>query len=103
MENEMLYDLKKDLMESNKLIHETEKLRREVDEMLKRQRIRRNDILREIGCIVKEEVDTIRVQENLSRKEYMQLFFDRLRPYFSHSEQRDFELSGKVDEVDYET
>ena len=103
MENEMLYDLKKELMESNKLIHETEKLRREVDEMLKRQRIRRNDILREIGCIVKEEVDTIRVQENLSRKEYMQLFFDRLRPYFSHSEQRDFELSGKVDELDYET
>ncbi len=103
MENEMLYDLKKELMESNKLIHETEKLRREVDEMLKRQRIRRNDILREIGCIVKEEVDTIRVQENLSRNEYMQLLFDRLRPYFSHSEQRDFELSGKVDEVDYET
>lgn len=103
MENEMLYDLKKELMESNKLIHETEKLRREVDEMLKRQRIRRNDILREIGCIVKEEVDTIRVQENLSRNEYMQLLFDRLRPYFSHSEQRDFELSGKVDELDYET
>jgi len=90
-------------MEANKLIHETEKLRREVDEMLKRQRIRRNDILREIGCIVKEEVDAIRVQENLSRKEYMQLLFDRLRPYFSHSEQRDFELSGKVDELDYET
>ena len=35
MENEMLYDLKKELMEANKLIHETEKLRREVDEMLK--------------------------------------------------------------------
>lgn len=103
MENEMLYDLKKELMESNKLIHETEKLRREVDEMLRGQRIRRNVILREIGCIVKEEVDAIRVQENLSRKEYMQLFFDRLRPYFSHSEQRDFELSGKVDELDYET
>ena len=85
MENEMLYDLKKDLMEANKLIHETEVLRCEVDEMLKRQRIRRNDILREIGCIVKEEVDTIRVQENLSRDEYMQLLFDRLRPYFSHS------------------
>ena len=85
MENEMLYDLKKELMESNKLIHETEKLRREVDEMLKRQRIRRNDILREIGCIVKEEVDTIREQENLSRNEYMQLLFERLRPYFSHS------------------
>ena len=103
MENEMLYDLKKELMESNKLIHETEKLRREVDEMLRGQRIRRNVILREIGCIVKEEVDTIRVQENLSRNEYMQLLFDRLRPYFSHSEQRDFELSGKVDELDYET
>lgn len=85
MENEMLYDLKKELMEANKLIHETEVLRCEVDEMLKRQRIRRNDILREIGCIVKEEVDTIRVQENLSRDEDMQLLFDRLRPYFSHS------------------
>ena len=85
MENEMLYDLKKELMEANKLIHETEVLRCEVDEMLKRQRIRRNDILREIGCIVKEEVDTIRVQENLSRDEYMQLGFGRLRPYFSHS------------------
>ena len=85
MENEMLYDLKKELMEANKLIHETEVLRCEVDEMLKRQRIRGNDILREIGCIVKEEVDTIRVQENLSRDEYMQLLFDRLRPYFSHS------------------
>ena len=48
MENEMLYDLKKELMEANKLIHETEVLRCEVDEMLKRQRIRRNDILREI-------------------------------------------------------
>lgn len=103
MENEMLYDLKKELMEANKLIHETEKLRREVDEMLRGQRIRRNDILREIVCIVKEEVDTIRVQENLSRNEYMQLLFDRLRPYFSHSEQRNFELSGKVDELDYET
>ena len=103
METEMLYDLKKELMESNKLIHETEKLRREVDEMLRGQRIRRNDILREIVCIVKEEVDTIRVQENLSRNEYMQLLFDRLRPYFSHSEQRVFELSGKVDEMDYET
>lgn len=85
MENEMIYDLKKELMKANILIHETEKLRREVDEMLKRQRIRRNDILREIGCIVKEEVDTIRVQENLSRDEYMQLLFDRLRPYFSYS------------------
>ena len=81
----MLYDLKKELMEANKLIHETEKLRREVDEMLKRQRIRRNDNLREIGCIVKEEVDTIRVQENLSRDEYLQLLFDRFRPYFTHS------------------
>ena len=99
MENNMaLQVLKKELIAVNKLIYETMELRQEAEDLLKKQKVIRYDIIRDIVAIEKENLAELYADKNLSHDEFMQLLFARVRPYFTFAERRDFEMTGRVGE-----
>ena len=66
--------------------------------MLKKQKVIRYDIIRDIVAIEKEELAELYADKNLSHDEFMQLLFARVRPYLTFAERRDFEMTGRVGE-----